>query len=471
MTQASTLVPTDATATAADVQADGVSRDARRGMHLVESHDAFLAALPPTGQPSWVASLRRAGLDAFRAQGLPTIRDENWRHTNVASIGRTQFLRAGAGEIAALDRDRLEPFFIPGCVELVFVNGRFTPDLSKLDDLPRNAFVGGLGEALAEDPDWLQRHLGQHGPIDGHPFAALNTAYLADGAVVHVPRGVVIEKPIHCLFVGLPADGEPVASYPRNLFVAEENSQVTIIETYAGFDDAPYFACPVTEIVGAPSSMIDHYKLQEESLGAFHMAQQFVDLRRSANFFSHSISYGGRLVRNDILGALREEHIECTLNGLYLARGQQHVDHHMWIDHIAPHCNSYELFKGVLEGRSRAVFNGRIYVHKGAQKTDAKQSNRNLLLSPDALVHSNPQLEIFADDVRCTHGSTTGHLDEQSLFYLRSRGIGVEAARSLLTYAFAAEVLGEIRLDAVREDVEEFLFTRLPRGEVVRQAV
>jgi len=419
--------------------------------------------------PEWLRALRRRGYEAFEAQGFPTVKQEEWRFTNVAPIARTEFTPARELE-TGLTREKIQPFLMEDCAELVFINGRYHEGFSHLEGLPESIVVSSLARALAEHPETVEKYLGQRIDLDEHPFAALNTAHVDDGAFVWVPRGVVVEKPIHLLFLSSGGDAVPVA-YPRNLIVAEEISQVTVIENFAGFTGDRYFNCAVTEIVGAPSSVVDHYKLGQESIDAFHMAYQGVYLGRAANFFSHSISHGGGLVRNDVHGYLDAEGIECTLNGLYLGRESQHVDNHMRVDHAKPNCNSYELYKGVLEGRSKAVFNGRIVVHEDAQKTDAKQSNRNLLLSKEALVQSNPQLEIFADDVRCTHGSTTGHLDEEAVFYLRSRGISQEAAQSLLTYAFAAEVLQEIRLERIKDDLEEFLFTRLPKGDVVRQAV
>ena len=423
-------------------------------------------------QPARVRQLRRQGLEVFEQLGFPSTRQEEWRKTNVAPIQRTAFRPAGTAPPECNDEltpERIRPFLLPDCVELVFVNGRFSSRLSKLEGLPAGAFAGSLATALVERGDLVERYLGRYADLQ-HPFVALNTAHVADGAFVHVPRGVAVETTIHALFLSRPG-AEPTVAYPRNLFVAEESSQLTVVESYGGFGDDRYFTCPVTELVGEANSVIDHYRLGQESLGAYHVATQKIHLDRDANFFTHSINHGGALVRNDIQAMLDGEGIHCTLNGLYLARGSQHVDHQMRVDHAQPNCHSYELFKGILEDRARAVFNGRIYVHQDAQKTDAKQSNRNLLMSKDALVHSNPQLEIFADDVRCTHGSTTGHLDDEAVFYLRSRGIGEEAARSLLTYSFAGEVLDEIRLEAVRKDLEEFLFTRLPKGDIVRQAV
>ena len=442
---------------------------------ILNDYSAFETALGD--QPADIQKLRRAGRDHFADVGFPKTTDEAWLHTNVAPVARTSFRRAPAA--TDLSREKLEPFLVPECDELVFVNGRFVAELSSDLKLPEGAFAGSLKQALVERPELVLPHLGRHAKIEDNPFVALNAAHIEDGAFVYVPRGKKVERPINLLFLGY--DGQDghgnghrdghVVSYPRNLFVVEEMAEITLLETYGGFTGEVYFTCPVTEIVGAAGSVIDHYKLEQESVDAFHLATQALYLERDTNFFTHSLSHGGRLVRNDIRAMLDGEGIHCTLNGLYLGSGKQHIDHHMWIDHAKPNCHSYELFKGIMEGESRAVFNGLIHVHKDAQKTDAKQSNRNLLLSEGALVHSNPQLLIYADDVRCTHGSTTGHLDEEGIFYLRSRGIGKEAAKSLLTYAFAGEVLQEIRLETVRKDLEEFLFTRLPKGDIVRQAV
>ena len=283
--------------------------------------------------------------------------------------------------------------------------------------------------------------------------------------------GVIVPGPIHLLFLASETDEgqEATVSFPRNLIVAGETSQVTVVETYAG--TGAYFTCAVTELVAGPGAVVDHCKVQRESREAFHIATFQILAERDSAPSSHSISIGGGLVRNDINAVLNGEGVDCILNGLYLAEGRQHVDTHMRVEHAAAHCASHELYKGVLDGKARAVFDGLIYVHKGAQKTDAKQSNRNLLLSRDAIANSNPQLEIFADDVKCTHGSTVGQLDDDAIFYLRSRGIGEEAARSLLTYAFASDVVERIKVDPVRHDLEELLFARLPQGEVVRQAV
>lgn len=428
----------------------------------------------PAAEPGAVRDLRRRAAEHFGEHGFPARRAEQWRFTDLSAITTTPFARATAP--APLDEAALAPLVFEGAIRLVVVDGFVVPALSQLDGLPAGTLLGGLGGpggALEDAPERVEEHLGRHAGFDDHPFVALNTAFFADGVVLALPPRAVVERPIHLVFYSTAgAEGAPPpASFPRTLIVAGEASQATVVETYAGPAGGVYLTCPVTEVVLAPGAVLDHCKVQHDSRAAFHLATLQVHQDRATNFFSHAMSAGGALTRNDVNAVLAGEGGECTLNGLYLVTDRQHVDNHMRMDHVAAHCNSYELYKGVLDGRSRAVFNGLIHVHPGAQKTDAKQSNRNLLLSPWAMANSNPQLEIFADDVRCTHGSTVGQLDEDAVFYLRSRGIGQRAATSLLTYAFASDIVGRIRTEPVRRDLEEFLFSRLPRGEVVRQAV
>jgi len=414
-----------------------------------------------------LTAMRRQAIERFADLGFPTLRQEEWRLTNVAPVAQGSF-RWPDGNPDAVAPGRLAPHIFDAAARLVFVDGRFAPRLSSVGDLPEGVIVASLAEVLARDPGRLEPWLGRFARFDRQPFVALNTAFLRDGAFIYVPRGAVT-GPIHLLFLSSGEEGRPTLSFPRNLFVAGEGSQTAIVETYAG--EGAYLTAPVTELVAGPGAVIDHYKVQRESLGAFHLATFQVQGERASVPSSHSISIGGALVRNDVNAVLDGEGIDCILNGLYFGDGRQVVDNHMRVEHAKPHCASHELYKGVLDGKSRAVFNGLIYVHKGAHKTDAKQSNRNLLLSRDAIANSNPQLEIFADDVKCTHGSTVGQLDEDAVFYLRSRGIGAEAARSLLTYAFASDIVERIKVEPVRRDLEEFLFARLPMGEVVRQAV
>ncbi|MGB3562924.1 MAG: Fe-S cluster assembly protein SufD [Thermoanaerobaculia bacterium] len=433
----------------------------------VVEFDHFLRDLPVAG-PERIEKLRHTAFERFVDLGFPTVREEQWRFTNVAPIARTE-LRLDSAPAEISDRD-LAPFDYEGCAQLVVVNGRFVPERSRLDGLPEGVVACGLAEALERYPDQIERHLARYARFEEQAFVALNTAFLRDGVFLYVPRNVVVEQPVNIVMVGRPEE-RPIGFFPRNLFVAEESSQVTVVEQYVTVGEGSYLCSPVTEVVTGDNAVIDHYKLQRETTEAFHTATFQIQLGRDSNFSSHSISWGGAIVRNDVKAVLDGEGAEATLNGLYMVEGTQLVDNHMRVDHVQPHCDSHELYKGILEGKARAVFSGLIHVHPGAQKTDAKQTNRNLLMSPDALCNSQPQLEIFADDVKCTHGSTVGQLDDTAVFYLRSRGIGEEAARSLLTYAFASDIVDRIKVGSVKRDLEEFLFRRLPKGDIVRQAV
>ncbi len=435
--------------------------------HLKGEYQKFERALPGAW-PEALNERRRRAIERFGEIGFPSRRAEQWRFINLNRITETSFrLPESFNGFGAGD---LEPYIYPDCHQLALVNGRFDAEHTRLGKLPPGVVITSLARAAAEHPEIVAAYVGRFAKFDDHPFVALNTAFLRDGAFIYVPRGVVLEQPINLISLGVP-EAEPVAFYPRNLIVAEESAQVTVVEQYATLGEGSYMTSPVTEVAAGANAVIDHYKLQRESIEAIHMATFQIHQARDSNVSSHSISWGGALVRNDVNAVLDGEGCDSILNGLYMVEGEQQIDNHMRVDHVMPNCASHELYKGILEGRSRAVFNGLIHVHKGAQKTDAKQTNRNLLLSKEALCNSHPQLEIFADDVKCTHGSTTGHLDDLAVFYLRSRGIGEEAARSLLTYAFAADIVERIKVGAVRRDLEEFLFRRLPKGDVVRQAV
>jgi Fe-S cluster assembly protein SufD len=355
----------------------------------------------------WVQALREAAFQRFAELGFPTPRDEEWRFTNVAPIARTAWL--------VQSRDR------QGAV-----------------------------------PDEAQPELAQHARYDRNAFVALNTAFLNQVALVRVPRGAILEQPIEILHRA-PGGAGPLAFHPRTLILVGPNAQCTIVETYIGA--GAYFTNAVTEIVAGEGAVIDHYKLQQESLDAFHIASMHATLGRSVNFSSHSISLGGALVRNDANVTLSEG-TEATLNGLYIVNGRQHVDNHTQIDHAKPHGTSHELYKGILDGHATAVFNGRIVVRKDAQKTDSKQTNKNLVLSDDAVINTKPELQILADDVRCTHGATIGQLDAEALFYLQSRGIGRRHARDLLTYAFAQDIIDRVKVPALKDQLEKVLFEK-----------
>ena len=448
---------------ATEITPAGTSAPATTLPAAVEFFAADFARLQAAETSAHRRALRANAWQQFERQGFPTLRQEEWRFTNVAPVGKTSFRRP-----AAVDRARLaaavEAFRLAGTIELVFVDGRFDAALSA------TALPAGLtvthGAEVAQADAWL----GSVAGIDTRPFGALATALFEELAFVEVASGAVVEEPLHLLFYST-AQETPGASFPRTLIRAGEHSQATVVESFAGDAGAVYLTCPVTEIVAEPSAVVDHYKFQRDSREAFHLSGLALATSRGASVSTHSFSLGGAIVRHDIQARLAGEGSEATLNGLYLVDGRQVCDTHMRVDHVAPHCNSHELYKGILDGRSRAVFNGRIFVHKGAQKTDAKQTNRNLLLSDDALVNTNPQLEIFADDVKCTHGSTVGQLDDDAIFYLRSRGIGAEAAKSLLTYAFASDLVERAKVPALARELREFLFHWIPQGDVVRDAV
>jgi Fe-S cluster assembly protein SufD len=411
--------------------------------------------------PSWVQQIRKAALSRFAALGFPTTRHEEWKYTSVAPLVKIRF-KPAAYELNGLTADRLArvTFGEVSCAQLVFVNGHYSQELSFFRSPSDGVRAGSLAAALHADPAGIEPHLACYASYQDRPFVALNTAFMEDGAFVYVPQGMVVEEPIHLLFVST-ACGKSTVSYPRNLIVVGNNSQATIVESYVGLENEVYFTDVVTEIFAGENTVLAHYKLERESKEAFHIATLQTHLDRNCNFSSHSITLGGALIRNDVNAVLEGEGSECTLNGFYMVTGRQHVDNHTRIDHVKPHCSSRELYKGVLDGRSRGVFNGKIYVHKAAQKTDAKQTNKNLLLSEDAVINTKPQLEIYADDVKCTHGSTIGQLDQDAIFYLRSRGLGLEAARSLLTYAFASEMISRIKVEPIRAQLDNLLMTRL----------
>jgi len=407
--------------------------------------------------------LRDAAFARFAKLGLPTTQDEDWKYTSLAPLAHMRFEPAPDATVRDIDRWTLGD----GAIRLVFVNGRYRPELSSR--APGGAFAGSLAFALAERPELVERELGRHADHHGHALTALNTAFIEDGAFVHLPAGASLEAPIHLLYLSTAPD-KPGLSQPRNLIVAGANSQATVIETYAGLGDDVYLTNAVTEVVLGENARLDHYKLQEESARSFHIAATQVHHGRDSRFTSHSVALGAALARNELRALLAAEGSECTLNGLYMATGKQHLDNRTLVDHKSPRCTSRELYKGVLDGHSRGVFSGRVLVRQDAQKTDASQTNKNLLLSDDAVVDTKPQLEIFADDVKCAHGAAVGQLDENALFYLRTRGIGQEAARSLLTYAFASEMVNLVPLGPLRARVRDLVTAKLPAFEGLKEA-
>ena len=429
--------------------------------------DAFEAVRRTAPSPGAIADLRRRAFERFSALGMPTTRLERWRFTNVAPIAGTAFTLAGPADKAAAKVDAA-PHALSGVgARLTFINGRYVAPASDLARLPAGVEVGSLADVLASESGVLRAavnsHLASAAGIDDEPFTALNTALLHDGAVVHVQANTVVEEPIQLLFVTSPPEGgAPVMTHPRVLIVAGENSQVRLVESYGGGGESPYLTNAVTEVVAGAAAVVDHYKLVRESLSGYHIAAMHVRLARAANFSSHAVTLGGAIVRNDAQATLDGEGVECTLNGLYVANGRRLIDNHTTIRHAKPHCSSHELYKGIIDDQARAVFNGKIIVAIDAQKTDAKQTNKALLLSEDAQINTKPELEIFADDVKCTHGATVGQLDDDALFYLRARGLGLEQARSVLIHAFASDLLNRIAVEPIRAQLDGLLLRQLP---------
>jgi Fe-S cluster assembly protein SufD len=407
-------------------------------------------------EPDWLRASRRAALNRFKDLGFPTTRDEEWKYTSVRPIVEGEFSALHETPFSAEDLAAI-PLANSVACRLVFVNGRYRPELSRIPALPGGVTLTNLASAASSGNPAVERHLGQYARTEVNAFVALNTALWQDGGYLYVSRGVALEEPIHLLFVGSGSSDNQV----RNLIVMEENSQATVQETYAGSNGQVYFTNAVTEVACAEGANLDHDRVNLESDTAYHIATHQSRQEKASVLTSHSITMGSALTRNDLNAVLAGEGIESTLDGLYVATGRQHVDNHTAIDHAMPHCNSFELYKGILADRSTGVFNGKIFVRLDAQKTDSKQTNQNLLLSRDATINTKPQLEIFADDVRCTHGATVGQLDEDALFYLRARGIGEHDARNMLVYAFANDVLERIHIEAVREELERLLYEKL----------
>lgn len=411
----------------------------------------------------WLQKLRQEAFARFLTVGFPTAKLEAWKYTNVGPIASTPWARATAVAVRPVIAEAaLRLWRIPGAVEIVFVNGHFSREHSRLDGLENGVRVASLTEVLTQDPNKAEPWVGRLSPADAGAFAALNTAFFQDGAYIEIGAGTVAATPIHLFFVT--AEEEAFAfSSPRILIVAGPRSQATLVETYIGESGAVALTNSVTEIIVRDGAVVEHYKVQQESLAGYHVHALTTRQDRASSFTSHNIALGAALARTDINVLFEAQGSECTLNGLFLGAGTQHIDNHTLIDHAKPHCFSRELYKGIMDGRSRGVFHGTIVVRPDAQKTDAMQTNKNLLLSKEALVNSTPALEIFADDVKCKHGSTIGQLDPAALFYVRSRGIGEEEARSLLTYAFAADIAARIKVAPIRARIEASLGMRLGR--------
>ncbi len=439
---------------------------------LVKEKNRYEAAFrqarqdPGAGEPSWLQNVRENSFELFEHSGFPDVKQEEWKYTNVSSIAKANFAPVPASNGTALSKDDgLQSFIYEEARQsrLVFVNGMLRQDLSSLAALPEGVVALDLREALrgGEYESTLREYL-EH-PVLANGFAALNTALFRSGLLLKIPSGISVEAPIQLLFIGESvAENPPPAAFPRVLVLAEENSSVTIVESYASTNnDGVYLTNAIIDMSLADGARVQHYKIQRESMGAFHIATTRAELGRNAVYNTTAINFGAALSRHDIHVQMDHEGAECSVDGLYMVDGRQHTDTHSVIDHKQPHCSSHQLYKGILDGRSRAVFNGKVFVRHGAQQTDARQTNKNLLLSTDARVDTKPQLEIFADDVKCTHGAAVGQIDEEERFYLESRGINPILARNMLTYGFAEEVIEKIGIESIRRELDEAVLNRL----------
>ena len=421
----------------------------------------------PLRDIKWFREDREKAIHVFKRLGFPTIHDEDWRFTSLAPIERTAFRLMTNGK-PTLTRDDLVPFVFSDSLRnrLVFVDGKFSVELSSVD--PNGEIrISNLTKALSNHQDLLSEHLTRYAEFESEALTALNTAFMEDGAFVLIPEGVLLYEPVHLLYISTINDIPSLAN-PRNLIILENNSQANIIEHYVSLGNNVYFSNVVTEVVVGENSTLDHYMFEMESAKAYNVSTLRVEQKRNSNLNSHSLLLGGSLVRNNVHPVLAGEGCHSFINGLFMSRDRQHMDNYMKVEHASPHCDSRQLYNGVLDGKSRGVFHGRIIVHKDAQKTDAKQTNRNLILSDSAQIDTKPQLEIYADDVKCTHGATIGQLDENAIFYIRSRGLSEESAREMLLHAFASKSLESMKVKQIRDYVERLIMGWFTKGNLVR---
>lgn len=434
-----------------------------KGIELFRSHFHEVEDRANSNGQAWFLNSRKAAFAKFNELGFPTQRQEDWKHTTVRPIVETEFRRSDERAFGVDEMLEGVVFHDYTAHRAVFVDGRFSPDHSKLDNLPEGLTICSLNDVHSKH-ELLEAHLAKYAGEDENPaFTALNTALHEDGLFIHVAKNFEVAAPIHLIYLTA-SHGEPTATHPRSLMIAEPGSRAVLIERYAGPAGAVYFTNAVTEVVVGENASLVHHRLQDESPEAYHIGTVQIELKRDSRYMGNILSIGSKIGRNGVAARLNGEGIECVLNGLFLTRDDQHIDNHTRVVHAEPHCHSHEVFKGILDGRSSGAFTGRIIVKPGAQKTDAIQSSKNLLLSDEAKITPDPQLEIFADDVKCTHGATIGQLDADAVFYLRARGIDEQSAKGLLTYAFANEIVEQIEIEPLRDYLEAIIAQRYRKG-------
>ena len=448
-----------------------MSFSAKEGKEMNKSFQSNFNSQDQGKMVSSIRAIREKAFLRFNELGFPTTKSEEWKYTNVLPLTQTPFsLPKDIYEVP--DYERVKQYTLenlPG-PKIIFVNGRFVDELSQLKaHLPKGVKIYSFQNMFLQDQyqnldpfdrQCLEKHLAHHALYQDQPFVTLNTAFIKNGLFIRFRKGTIVEKPIQVIFFST-NKGENFVTHPRSLIVLEEGAQANLITSYVGLSENAYFSNPVDEIVLEKNSLLNHYKIQWESRKAYHISHIQVDQEQNSHYISHNYSFGGHLVRNDINSLLDDEGAECTFNGLFVAGENQHVDHHTLVDHVMPNCNSREYYKGILSGKAQGVFNGKIIVRPDAQKTNAIQSNKNLLLSKDATIDTKPQLEIFANDVKCTHGATVGQLDENAQFYLQTRGINKDQAHQILIEAFAKEITNQIKIDALKHHIENLLISSL----------
>ena len=405
--------------------------------------------------PSWIHDLRKNALAFFNERGFPNPKEEDWRFTNISPITKTAFTYSSDADIESVSSEIISEMLVQNTAQhrLVFINGHFSKKDSSIGALPNGVVVTSIAEAFSLKPELLQQYLGKYATMAQSSFTALNTAFIKDGAFVYVPKGVEVPEPIHCLFLSTKTEKEKISNI-RNLIIIEEEAKATVLNSFRGAVENKNLSNVVTEIIAKEQSQFELVKVQKESVTSYHYENLYAHISKESKVDIFSLALGASIARNDMSGIIDGEAADLNLNGLYITDGEQLIDHHTLMHHIHPNCPSHELFKGILNGNSRAVFNGKVYVNPEAQKTDSKQTNRNLLLSDNATINAKPELEIFADDVKCTHGAATGGLNPQSIFYLKSRGVSEETSKGILVVGFAAEATAKIKNPSLRHHID-----------------